>query len=220
MQKQSNNIHDLNAHIWDEWADEQGSIGKAYGYQVAKEVRVSKEESYVNQVSYVLDRLQKDSSDRRAVIDLWNVDDIGDMRLCPCCYSSIWTVIDGKLNCMLIQRSADYLVGVPFNTTQYAVLTHLFARHLGIKPGILTHCMADAHIYCYDSHLDNTRKLQTNFEVLDIARFRGKVFSMGTRKYPKLVINPDATIFWDVKLEDIQVENYEPLEDMKFEVAV
>lgn len=170
MQQQSNNIHDLEAHIWDEWADENGSIGKSYGYQVGKTVVSREGESYLSQVHYVLERLKQDSSDRRCVIDLWNVDDLKDMNLCPCCYSSIWDIVDGKLNCMLVQRSSDYLVGVPFNTTQYALLTHLFARHLGVEVGILTHCMADAHIYQYDSHLNNFADMHYNWKLLSLVR--------------------------------------------------
>ena len=127
MQKQSNDINKLGNHIWDAWADETGSIGAAYGYQVAKPV-TENGITYDNQVDYVLRRLANDSSDRRAVINLWDVDDIQDMALTPCCYSSVWNIIDGKLNCMLVQRSADFLVGVPFNTTQYAILTHLFTN--------------------------------------------------------------------------------------------
>ena len=162
MQKQSNNIHELGNNIWNSWADESGSIGKAYGYQVSKPITVDGK-TYKSQVHYVLERLSNDSSDRRAVIDLWNVDDLGEMNLSPCCYSSIWTITDGKLNCMLVQRSADFLVGVPFNTTQYAILTHLFARHLNVEPGQLTHVMADAHIYCYDSHLNGAIKMVNNY---------------------------------------------------------
>lgn len=227
MQKQSSNINDLDAHIWDDWADEDGSIGKSYGYQAGKEVWVKDDSSgikiYNDQVHYVLDRLSKDSSDRRCVIDLWNVDDMGEMNLCPCCYSSIWTVVDGKLNCMLVQRSADYLVGVPFNTTQYAILTHLFARHLGLEVGILTHCMADAHIYCYDSHLKNAEKMYENYKKIydmfkDIEPNQHLVKVKTSN--PKLYINTSATSFWDVNDFNIFVEDYFAMENMKFDVAV
>ena len=234
MQQQSNNINDLDAKIWDEWADESGSIGKAYGYQVAKPVVIG-DTTYNSQVDYILTKLASDSSDRRAVIDLWNVDDLNDMRLTPCCYSSIWTVIDGKLNCMLIQRSADFLVGVPFNTTQYAILTHLFARHLGLDVGHLTHVMADCHIYQYDSHLIGAEKMIKNFDIYDSFNELPtttidsiKNCDMDNLKHaidvmdstPKLQINTSETDFFAINASDITIEDYKYMESIKFDVAV
>ena len=221
MQKQSNNINDLDAHIWDAWADENGSIGKSYGYQIAKPV-IADGITYDNQVDYILKRLEKDSSDRRAVLNLWDVDELHEMNLNPCCYSSVWTVIDGKLNCMLVQRSADYLVGVPFNTTQYALLTHLFARHLGLKVGQLTHCMADAHVYCYDSHLNGGKKMLKNF-------YNTCGIGLGVFDIPELVpvyettptitFNSEETDFFKITENDISVENYKYVEKINFDVA-
>jgi len=242
MQKQSNNINDLKAHIWDDWADENGSIGKSYGYQVAKNVTIGGK-TYESQVHYVLEKLASDSSDRRCVIDLWNVDDLNDMNLCPCCYSSIWTIVDGKLNCMLVQRSSDYLVGVPFNTTQYALLTHLFARHIGVEPGILTHCMADAHIYCYKSHLDNYADMLYNYRLIrmtnkidndiyeDICSTYDTLENDAgvvkivraltlSRNQPKLTWNTDETDFFKINVDDIHIEGYKYMEKMEFDVAV
>lgn len=211
MQKQSNNINDLDSNIWDSWADESGSIGKAYGYQVSKPVETGGN-IYKNQVDYVLTTLKEDPSNRRCVIDLWNVDDLNDMNLTPCCYSSVWTVVDNTLNCMLVQRSADFLVGVPFNTTQYAILTHLFAKHLGLKPGKLTHCMADAHIYCYDSHIQGASKMIDAYLNMD-----SKIKS----SHPILnITNLDDFSFWNVKPEDITIENYQYMQKIKFDVAV
>ena len=150
MQKQSNNIHDLHSHIWDKWASEDGSIGKSYGYQVAKPVNTVQNGEFVrysDQVHYVLETLKKDSSDRRCVINLWDCEELANMNLNPCCFSSVWNLDGGKLNCLLTQRSGDYPVGVVFNTTQYAALTYLFAAHLGVEPGSLLHVIADAHVY-------------------------------------------------------------------------
>lgn len=146
MKKQSNNIHDLRPHIWDKWADEDGSIGKSYGYQVG---HVTKHNNWIynNQVDYVLRLLEKDPSSRHGVIDLWRCDELSEMNLVPCCYTSHFAILDGRLCCMLTQRSGDYLIGVPFNTAQYAFLTIAFARHLGVEPGILIHNISDAHIY-------------------------------------------------------------------------
>lgn len=208
MQQQSNNINDLKAHIWDEWADENGSIGKAYGYQVAKPVKINGVE-YHSQIHYIIERLSADSSDRRAVVDLWNVDDLDDMKLVPCCYSSVWNIINGRLNCMLVQRSADYLVGVPFNTTQYAILTALIAHHLGVKTGQLTHCMADCHIYCYDSHINGAKKMIENFE--------HKIKYLST---PELYLPSDKTDFFKMNIDDIHLKDYECVEKIDFDVAV
>ena len=135
--KQSNNINDLNSHIWDQWADADGSIGKAYGYQVKKH----------DQVKKVLETLRSDPSSRRAVMDLWQCDDIPEMNLTPCVYTSVWDIVDDCLNVMVTSRSCDLLVGGVFNVIQYAVLCHLFAKDLGVKPGIITFNMADVHIY-------------------------------------------------------------------------
>lgn len=242
MQQQSNNIHDLNAHIWDEWADADGSIGKSYGYQVGKMVSTRDNKNYTDQVHYVLSRLKEDPSDRRCVIDLWNVDDLKDMNLCPCCYSSIWDIVDGKLNCMLVQRSSDYLVGVPFNTTQYALLTHLFARHLGVEVGTLTHCMADAHIYQYDSHVNNFVDMHYNWKILSLVHeMDAEVYQDFNEMYddleayanyvkfaralkiadevPKLTFNTDETDFFKINVDDIQITNYSYMQKMKFDVA-
>lgn len=233
MRQQSNNIHSLDAHIWDDWADENGSIGKSYGYQVAKEV-VCDGITYPSQVHYVLNRLSMDSSDRRAVIDLWNVDDLNEMNLVPCCYSSIWTVIDNKLNCLLVQRSADYLVGVPFNTTQYAFLTHMFARHLGVEVGRLTHVMADCHIYCYDSHLNGAEKMISNYQKYDNLNMISRSYLQGLEKtgtpefrhlvdvmdsYPKLSFDTQETDFFAIGIDDIQIDDYVSMGKISFDVA-
>lgn len=211
MQSQSNNINNLDAHIWDDWADPDGSIGKAYGYQVAKNVTTMDGRTHPSQVDYVLESLKEDPSNRRAVIDLWNVDDLGQMNLTPCCYSSCWNIIDGKLNCMLIQRSADYLVGVPFNTTQYAILTSLFAKHLGVRPGILTHVMSDVHIYCYESHINAANK---------ILNYSYNELSEAMNSDSILVISNVDNNFFNVKVNDVQLSNYKYLADYKLEVAV
>lgn len=209
MQKQSNNTKDLRPKIWDQWADEDGSINKSYGYQVAKSVTISGK-TYKSQVHYVLETLEADPSSRRCVIDLWNVEDLNEMNLTPCCYSSVWNVIDGKLNCMLVQRSADMPVGVPFDTVQYAVLTHLFARHLGVEPGLLTHCMADTHIY--KNQVEGVEKMIENYSML--------MAYSETIKKPKIVIKESVKSFWDVTIDDIDIVDYEPKQKIDFEVAV
>lgn len=211
MQKQSNVTAELGAKIWDQWTGDDGTIGKSYGYQVGQPV-VRNGCHWRNQVEYVLGVLGDDSSNRQCVIDMWNVAELGEMNLVPCCYSSIWNIIDGKLNCMLVQRSADYPVGVPFDTTQYAALTYMFARHLGVKPGLLTHVMADSHIYL--NQVSGVKKQLEQYQMLSEKSYRR------TMTLPKFKINPDVKDFFEMTMDDFTVENYEPMPGIKFEVAV
>lgn len=148
---QSNNIKDLRPHIWDQWANEDGSIGKAYGYQVKQ----------FSQVDYILNNLEKDHSTRRAVMDLWNFADLPEMNLTPCVYTSVWDVVEDKLNVLVTSRSCDLLVGGVFNVIQYSALCHMFARHLGVEPGCITFVAADAHIY--ENQIDGFAKWLQNY---------------------------------------------------------
>lgn len=208
FQKQSNNVKELGSKIWDKWADKDGSIGKTYGYQI----RLPFSDGhgwYSNQVDYILSRLAANSSDRQCVIDMWNPQDLGKMNLPPCVYSSVWSIIDNRLNCMVVQRSADYPIGVPFDTTEYAMLTHLFARHLEVEPGILTHVMADSHIYINQLAGVNTQLLQ--YEALKTVE----------PKTPKLIFKEGApTDFWHLNVDHIDIADYSPMAAIKFEVAV
>lgn len=252
-QQMSNNIHDLKAKIWDEWADTNGSIGKAYGAQIAKPVTIYADpvhkkdfRAYENQTQYVLEYLREFPTGRWANVTLWNVDDLSAMRLVPCCHTSTWNLDGGRLNCVLNQRSGDMPYGVPFNTTQYAELMILFARDLGVKPGILTHVIADAHIY--ENQMTGVETQIQNYLILgvaDIANKRGKL----TAKHlshatdydkasvdcikdfdliketvectPHFVVNSDSTSFWDVKPEDCIIEDYKNLGKIDFgDVAV
>ena len=204
MQKHSNVTAELKSNIWDNWTGEDGTIGKSYGYQIGQMTR-----GYANQVAYILETLKNDPSNRQCVISMWNVAELHEMNLVPCVYSSVWNIINGKLNCMLVQRSADYPVGVPFDTTQYAVLTHLFARHLNVKPGLLTHVMADSHIY--ENQVDGVRKQLEQYK---------KLLTLDKPK-PKLVFKePIITNFWSVKLDDIIIDDYDPMPAIKYEVAI
>lgn len=156
---------------------------------------------------YVLKTLDRDPSSRQAVIDMWDPKDLGEMNLPPCVYSSVLSIIDGRLNCMVVQRSCDYPVGVPFDTFEYAVLTHLFARHLGVRPGILTHVMADSHIYAN----------QLVGVTQQIARYDG---NGEERLRPILVFREGAPRnFWEITADDIMIENYYPMGPIKFPVA-
>lgn len=207
MQKQSNKTAELNSKIWDAWTGSDGTIGKSYGYQVGKHVEKDGQ-WYENQVLYVLNTLKRDPSNRQCVINMWNVGELDEMNLVPCVYSSVWNIIDGRLNCMLVQRSADYPVGVPFDTTEYAVLTYLFARHLGVRPGVLTHVMADSHIYI--NQLPGVYQQIGQYEMMD----------RRLRECPPILDIKGPSNFWEVKLENIHIKNYNPMATIKYEVAV
>lgn len=207
MQKQSNVTAELGAKIWDAWTGDDGTIGKSYGYQVNKPVERNGVH-WRNQVEYILDTLKKDTSNRQCVIDMWNVAELGEMNLVPCTYSSVWNIIDGRLNCMLVQRSADYPVGVPFDTTQYAALIHMFARHLHVKPGVLTHVMADSHIY--ENQIWGVRTQLEQYNKLKVVR----------KPIPQFKIKDGVDNFWDMTLGDFEVTGYEPMPAIAYDVAV
>lgn len=196
-QLQSNDVRELqrmNCHVWDEWMRPDGTIGKAYGYQIKK----------YHQVDTLLKQLKEDPQNRRMIVSLWNIDDLPDMALQPCAYQTLWDVSDGRLNCMLIQRSGDMGLGVPFNMTQYAVLVHLIAQSVGLKPGLFTHVINNAHIY--ENHI-SAMKTQ-------LARRDQAVAA------PRLMLNPDIHDFYQFTIEDIALDNYKHLGKLPMEVAV
>ena len=196
-QLQSNDVRQLqamNVKVWDEWMREDGTIGKAYGYQIAK----------YKQLDNLLDMLQKDPQSRRMIVTLWNIDDLPDMALQPCAYETLWDVTDGRLNCMLVQRSGDMGLGVPFNTAQYAALVHMVAQVSGLKVGQFTHVINNAHIY--ENHVE---VLRTQLER------RGEALAA-----PVLQLNPKITNFYDFQPEDITLEGYEHLGKLSMTVAV
>ncbi|ADL53555.1 thymidylate synthase [Clostridium cellulovorans] len=194
---QSNDVRKLqeqNVSIWDEWMLEDGTIGKAYGYQVAK----------YKQIDKLIEALKDNPQDRRMMINLWNIDDLKDMALQPCCFLTLWDVTDGRLNCMLVQRSGDIPLGVPFNMAQYAVLVHLIAQVTGLKPGLFTHVINNAHIY--ENQVEGMKLQLTRREEAYDA--------------PKIWINPEIKNFYDFKPEDIKLEGYQHHPVIKMEVSV
>ena len=185
-QLQSNDVRELqkmNCHVWDEWMRPDGTIGKAYGYQIRK----------YKQVDHLLDMLRHDPQNRRMIVTLWNIEDLPDMALQPCAFQTLWDVSDGRLNCMLVQRSGDMGLGVPFNMTQYAVLIHLIA-----------HVINNAHIY--ENHVEAMKT--------QLAR-RGQAFPA-----PRLCINPDIHDFYQFTIDDIALDGYQHLGKLPMEVAV
>ena len=188
-QKKSNNIHDLHSHIWDSWADENGSIGKAYGYQLAKKSIYP--EGEFDQVDRVLYDLKHNPSSRRIMTNIYNFEDLHEMNLYPCAYSMTFNVTGDTLNGILNQRSNDMLTANNWNVLQYALLLMMFAQVSGLKPGTLIHVIADAHIY--DRHVPLVEK----------------VIAKPQHKAPKLWMNPEIKDFYDFKLEDFKLIDYE-----------
>lgn len=154
-QKKSNNVHDLNSHVWDAWADENGSIGKAYGYQLGVKHRYP--EGEFDQVDRVLYDLEHNPASRRILTSLYNHHDLSEMALYPCAWSVTFNVSGRTLNAVLNQRSQDMLTANNWNVCQYAALLIMFAKSTGFEPGELVHVIADAHIY--DRHIDAVKRL-------------------------------------------------------------
>lgn len=187
-QKKSNNIKDLGSHIWDSWADENGSIGKAYGYQLG--VKHQYKEGMFDQVDRILYDLQHNPYSRRIIANMYNHHDLHEMSLYPCAYSVTFNVTNGKLNMILNQRSSDVLVANNWNVCQYAILVHMMAQVSNLEVGELVHVIADAHIY--DRHIPLVKELITR-ETYDA---------------PKLIINPDVKNFYDFRVEDFKLVDY------------
>ena len=206
-QKKSNNIKDLNSHIWDQWADENGTIGTAYGYQMARKYDFKTKQGIQNidQVDYVLNLLKNDPSSRRIMTNIFNFEDLKDMRLEPCAYGTQWLVKGGKLHLILNQRSQDMLAANGWNTMQYAALLCMFAKCTGLEVGTLTHNIGDCHIY--DRHIPLVKKL-IEAKPMDVT--------------PKLIIKNDTKNFYEFKLEDFEIEGYDYNKEVqigKFPVA-
>ena len=200
-QKKSNNIHDLKSHIWDSWADENGSIGKAYGYQLAKKSIYP--EGEFDQVDRVLYDLKHNPQSRRIMTNIYNFEDLHEMNLYPCAYSMTFNVTGDTLNGILNQRSNDMLTANNWNVLQYALLIMMFAQVSGLKPGKLIHVIADAHIY--DRHVDLVKE----------------VIAKPQHKAPTLKINPNVKNFYDFKVEDFELIDYEFEKlDKKIPVAI
>lgn len=188
-QKKSNNIHDLHSHIWDAWADENGSIGKAYGYQVG--VKSIYPEGEFDQIDRVLYDLKHNPASRRIMTNLYNFHDLHEMALYPCAYSLTLNVSGNKLNGILNQRSNDMLTANNWNVLQYSLLIMMLAQVSDLEPGEFVHVIADAHLY--DRHVELAKK----------------VIAKPQHPAPKLIMNKDIKNFYDFKVEDFALEGYE-----------
>ena len=205
---QSNNVQELRdagVNIWNEWEREDGTIGKAYGYQLRK----------FKQVDRLIETLKTDPESRRMVVTLWNNEDLDEMALYPCAFETLWNVNKGKLNCTLIIRSNDWFLGNPFNVLQYAVLVCMIAQVTGYKPRELMVVVNDAHIY--ENHVD-----QINEQIKDGYNYE-LFYSIGAGEglaEPKLVLNPEIKNFYDFTIDDIKLEGYTPGPKRVGQVAV
>ena len=200
-QKKSNNVHDLNSHIWDSWADETGSIGKAYGYQLGKKA-IYKEGEF-DQVDRVLYNLKHNPASRRIMTNIYNFEDLHEMNLYPCAYSMTFNVTGNTLNGILNQRSNDMLTANNWNVVQYAVLLIMFAQVSGLEAGELVHVIADAHLY--DRHIPIVKEVIKNPQMAA----------------PRLVVDKSVKNFYDFTVDSFALENYEYTKlETKIPVAV
>ena len=188
-QRKSNNIHDLKPHIWDEWADEDGSIGKAYGYQMAKKYKFAQGE--MDQVDNVLWQLKNQPQSRRIMTNIYNFADLSEMNLEPCAYSMTFNVTGSRLNAILNQRSQDILAANNWNVVQYSILLMMFAQVCGLEAGELVHVISDAHIY--------NRHVPVIEELIRRSQYPA----------PKVNLNPEIRDFYDFTTADITVEDYQ-----------
>lgn len=185
--------------IWDEWADEQGDLGPVYGYQWRK---FPGKNGPVDQISKLLEAIEKTPDSRRLIVSAWNPADIDDMALPPC--HTMWQVriADGKLHLQLYQRSADMFLGVPFNIASYALLLHMLAHVTGYTPGDFVHSIGDAHIY--SNHME---QVQTQL-------------GRDPRPLPQLRIKRQVSSLFDFKYDDFEFVDYDPHPGIKAPVAV
>jgi len=193
-QKKSNNVNELGSHIWDSWADETGSIGKAYGYQLG--VKHQYKEGMMDQVDRVIYDLKNNPYSRRIMTNIYVHQDLSEMHLYPCAYSMTFNVTKGsgdklKLNAILNQRSNDILAANAMNVCQYAVLVHMLAQVCDMEVGELVHVIADAHIY--DRHIPIIKEL----------------IERPTFPAPTFRLNPEVKDFYAFKPEDFILENYQ-----------
>ena len=189
-QKKSNDVHQLSTHIWDAWADEDGTIGKAYGYQLGVKHRYR--DGWFDQVDRVLKDLREDPANRRMVTSLFNHHDLSEMGLAPCAWSMTFNVSGNTLNAILNQRSQDMLTASNWNVCQYAVLVHMMARSAGLEAGELVHVIADCHIY--DRHVPLVEEL----------------LRREPRPAPRLAVDPAVTDFYAFTADSFRLEGYEP----------
>lgn len=193
-------LKDNNVSIWDEWADEKGDLGPVYGHQWRS--WPAKDGGTIDQISNLIQQIKRNPDSRRLIVSAWNVADVDHMALPPCHTLFQFYVANGKLSCQLYQRSADTFLGVPFNIASYALLTMMIAQVCDLEPGDFVHTFGDAHIY--SNHLEQV-ELQ---------------LSRDCQALPTMKINPAIKDIFGFKLEDFELQNYDPHPHIKGAVAV
>ncbi|HUO44250.1 MAG TPA: thymidylate synthase [Burkholderiales bacterium] len=193
-------LRDHGVTIWDEWADANGDLGPVYGYQWRS--WPAPDGRHIDQISQILKQIRETPDSRRIIVSAWNVADLDKMALMPCHAFFQFYVADGKLSCLLYQRSADLFLGVPFNIASYALLTMMIAQVSGLKPGDFVHTFGDTHLYL--NHLDQAREQ----------------LSRAPRALPAMRLNPAVKNLFDFKYEDFTLENYDPHPAIKAPIAV
>lgn len=190
-------LQDNGVRIWNEWADENGDLGPIYGSQWR-----NWNGEGIDQLAQVVDKLKNNPNDRRMIVSAWNVSKIPEMHLPPCHMMFQFYVANGKLSCMLYQRSCDMFLGVPFNIASYALLTMMLAQVCDLEPGEFVHTLGDTHIY--HNHFEQVKE-QLRREPLPL---------------PTMKFNPQVKDINDFKYEDFTLENYECYGAIKAQVAV
>ena len=193
-------LNENGVKIWDEWADKNGDLGPVYGKQWRS--WEGKNGEVIDQIAEVINTIKTNPDSRRMIVNAWNVGDLREMALTPCHCLFQFYVADGKLSCLLYQRSADTFLGVPFNIASYALLTIMVAQVCGLEAGEFIHAFGDVHLY--NNHVEQA-KLQLTRE---------------PRPLPKMRINPSVKNIFDFKFEDFSLENYEPHPHIKAEVSI
>jgi thymidylate synthase len=193
-------LKDHNVSIWDEWADANGNLGPVYGYQWRS--WPAPDGRHIDQITQVINDINNTPDSRRLIVSAWNVADIPKMALAPCHAFFQFYVADGKLSCLLYQRSADIFLGVPFNIASYALLTMMVAQVTGLQPGEFVHTLGDAHIY--KNHLAQV----------------DEQLSRTPRSLPKMILNPEVKNIFDFKFSDFTLSDYDPYPSIKAPIAV
>ena len=190
-QKKSNRVCDLGSNVWDEWAGEDGTIGKAYGYQLGKKYQFNLGQEPMDQVDRVIYDLKNNPASRRILTNIYNFEDLHEMNLYPCAYSMTFNVTGNKLNAILNQRSQDMLAANNWNVVQYSVLTMMLAQVSGFEPGEFVHVIADAHIY--DRHVPVIQEL----------------IKKEPKPAPRFLIDPEVKDFYAFNRDSFRMEGYE-----------
>lgn len=193
-------LNDNQVNIWNEWADKEGNLGHIYGFQWRS--WPSYQGGSIDQISNVIRSIKENPDSRRHIVSAWNVGDLSNMALPPCHVLFQFYVADGRLSCLLYQRSADIFLGVPFNIASYALLLMMVARVTGLKPGEFIHTLGDAHIY--NNHME-----QVNTQL-----------ARQPRPWPVMKLNPDVKNIEDFTFSDFTLENYDPHPHIKAPISV